>query len=114
MPMKCSKFGLLISDYVDGLLDMDTSAEVDWHISNCRACREEVEVEKKAMQLLRVTDSPLPPERLRVILDAVDAKIAADKPFARRSRRIVVVGTVFGSSILLLAISLVLARILHH
>ena len=41
--MKCAGIKQLLSEYVDGVLDADTKAQLEEHILQCTGCRQALE-----------------------------------------------------------------------
>ncbi|UCH23329.1 MAG: zf-HC2 domain-containing protein [Deltaproteobacteria bacterium] len=60
--MECSKSGELLSDYLDGILDLKSATELEVHLSGCERCRQEFDhlkalvTELNRMESIRAPD----------------------------------------------------------
>jgi len=59
--MNCSEIKELLSEYVDGVLDVKTKALVDEHLSTCKDCRQELASLKTLVNELGSLESVAPP-----------------------------------------------------
>lgn len=55
--MECTRIKELVSEYVDGMLDAQTEARVEEHLSTCKACKEELSALKALVKELRGLES---------------------------------------------------------
>jgi len=60
--MKCAGIKQLLSEYVDGVLDAQTKADIEEHISTCTGCRQALEDLKALLGELRAVEPVKAPE----------------------------------------------------
>ena len=60
--MNCMKIRSLFGPYIDSELTVDQGKEVEQHIKDCHACREELDVMRKVEQLCKAGELPALPE----------------------------------------------------
>jgi hypothetical protein len=59
--MNCDEIKDLLSEYIDGVLDSETKALVDEHLSDCKNCQRELAQLKALVKELRSLESVAPP-----------------------------------------------------
>lgn len=60
--MECANIKEVLSEYIDGILDSQTEARVEEHLSTCRACQEELSSLKAVVNGLSSLESVKAPE----------------------------------------------------
>lgn len=70
--MQCNDIREMISEYIDGVLDADSTALLENHLAECEACRAELDETRAAVALLREVPDVEPPADL---LDRIHSEI---------------------------------------
>jgi len=70
--MECTRIKERLSEYVDGMLDAQTEARIEEHLSTCKACKEELAGLKALVKELSALESVAAPEDF---LDKVHERI---------------------------------------
>ena len=78
--MKCSEFLHELTDYLDGVIDASTKAELDEHLAWCHNCYVVCDTTKKTIEIYRDSQLYELPEDLRTRLrSAIVSKCQAKK-----------------------------------
>jgi hypothetical protein len=62
--MRCKDINLLLSEYVDGVLEPDRVEMLEAHLAKCEHCRRELEYIRETVALLQELDEVAPPDDL--------------------------------------------------
>jgi hypothetical protein len=85
--MNCEEMRVLLSDYVDGVLDPKTKVLVDEHLSACKACQAELASLKALVHELGSLESVAPPSDF---LDQLHERMEQRSPFSKILRTLFV------------------------
>ncbi len=72
--MKCSEFLNELTDYLDGVIDAPTKAELDEHLAWCHNCYVVCDTTKKTIEIYRDSQLYTLPEDLRTNLRSAIVK----------------------------------------
>ncbi len=78
--MKCTQFLKELNEYLDGVLDARTKAELDDHLAWCHNCYVVCDTTKKTIQIFKDTEVYELPDELRTRLhQAIQTRCQAKK-----------------------------------
>ena len=84
--MKCAEFLQELTNYLDGVLDDRTKAELEDHLAWCHNCYVVCDTTKKTIRVFKGMDPvPIPTEMESRLMAAVERKMA-DKKMAVRKK----------------------------
>jgi predicted anti-sigma-YlaC factor YlaD len=79
--MRCSSSRRFLSRYLDGELGRWRRRRLDHHLAGCRACRAQLDADRRVWMLLDAAETPEPPD----LLARLEARLTrADRAPARR------------------------------
>jgi len=72
--MRCEELRILISDYLDGELDVEVCAEFERHVAHCDRCQIVIRTTRRTISIYRQRPpQPVPDETARRLREALRA-----------------------------------------